>query len=89
MTDLERVDQRDDDDLEVDSRDERQIPQGPDDEGYEPPLVVPELDLQGGTVFKVGDQEFDSLEEATESVAPPQDEVVEEYDDEVDPNEEV
>ena len=31
------------------------------------PLVVPELDLQGGTVFKVGDQEFATMEEAQEA----------------------
>jgi len=31
------------------------------------PLVVPELDLEGGTVFKVGDQEYGSMSEAQEA----------------------
>lgn len=31
------------------------------------PLVVPELDLEGGTKFMVGDQEYGSMAEAQEA----------------------
>jgi hypothetical protein len=46
------------------------VPQGPNDPGYEPPLIVPALDGKGGTVYQVGDQEFGTYEEAAESVKP-------------------
>jgi hypothetical protein len=49
---------------------EATIPQGPGDEGYEAPLIVPELDLEGGTVFKVGEDEYGSMSEAAEAIAP-------------------
>jgi len=44
-------------------------PQSPGDPGYEPPAINPELDGEGGTVFKMGDQEFASMEEAEEARA--------------------
>lgn len=52
-------------------------PQGPGDEGYEAPAIIPELDLQGGTVYKVGEDEYATLEEAEAAVAPPEAEVTE------------
>jgi len=53
-------------------------PQGPGDVGYEAPLVVPELDLEGGTKFVVGEDEYESLADANEALAPEEPEVVEE-----------
>jgi hypothetical protein len=52
-------------------------PQGPGDVGYEAPLVVPELDLEGGTKFVVGEDEYGSMKEANEALAPEDDVVVE------------
>lgn len=45
-------------------------PQGPGDVGYEAPLVVPELDLEGGTKFVVGEDEYESMADAQEALAP-------------------
>lgn len=50
--------------------DEFYAPQGPGDIGYEAPLIVPELDLEGGTKFVVGEDEYESLADAQEALAP-------------------
>jgi len=42
-------------------------PQSPGDPGYEPKAIIPELDGEGGTVFKIGDDEYASMAEALES----------------------
>lgn len=55
------------------------VPQAPGDPGYEPPAIIPELDLAGGTVFKVGEDEYATLEEAQDAITP---------DEEVPPDEE-
>jgi hypothetical protein len=52
-------------DMRVD--DPTYAPQNPGDPGYEPKAVIPELDGEGGTVFKVGDEEYSSMKEALES----------------------
>jgi hypothetical protein len=49
-----------------------EAPQEPGDPGYQPPAIVPELDLEGGTVFRVGEETYASLEEAEEAIAPPE-----------------
>lgn len=61
------------------------VPQGPGDAGYQAPLIVPELDLEGGTVFKVGEDEYGSMSEAAEAIAPPEEdaEVVEDDDEQL------
>lgn len=70
---------------ERDARFEREIPQGPGDEGYEPPLIVPELDLEGGTKFVVGEDEYESMTDAAEAIAPPDATDVEDVEEPTDP----
>ena len=53
-------------------------PQAPGDPGYEPPAIIPELDFEGGTIYKVGEDEYATLEEAEAAIAPPEAEVTEE-----------
>lgn len=58
------------DEMRLQGEDPFYAPQAPGDVGYEAPAIIPELDLQGGTVFVVGGEEFPSMQEAQESLAP-------------------
>jgi len=58
------------------------VPQEPGDPGYEPPYISPELDLEGGTVYRVGDDVYETPEDAQEAVAPPEAEPRDRDDDE-------